>query len=61
MLTLDVGCGGRCRGDVALDIAIPPNRPKFFVRADAATFPFRDKVFDEAFSFFCFEHLKNLN
>lgn len=49
MLTVDAGCEGRCRDYVRSDIVIPPNRPKFFVLADAAAFPFR---------FFCFEHMK---
>ena len=44
MLTLDVGCGNKCRGDIGCDIAIPTNKPQIFVRADAHMLPFRDKA-----------------
>lgn len=68
-LTLDVGCGASPKGDVNGDlftghtrhnnmITINPKKIKNFIKIDAQFLPFKDKVFKQAFSFHCLEHLE---
>jgi SAM-dependent methyltransferase len=58
MKVLDVGCGDRPTGDVNLDLFFY-GKWKNFVIAEAHHLPFKDNVFEKAYSKHCVEHLEN--
>jgi ubiquinone/menaquinone biosynthesis C-methylase UbiE len=71
-IMLDVGCAGRPRGDVNVDLFLEPRRCRYkgriipqkvenFVLADALRLPFRDDCFDEVFSGHTIEHMDDPN
>ena len=69
MISLDIGCGDKPKGDVNID-AFPKNRNqckfsynpktiKNFVEADAHFLPFQNKTFKKVFCNHVLEHCKN--
>jgi len=70
VLSLDVGCGSRPKGDVNVDLLserfgvkenffIKPQRISNFVLADACHLPFKDGSFENVFSSAVIEHVIN--
>jgi ubiquinone/menaquinone biosynthesis C-methylase UbiE len=60
MISLDVGCGQRQRGDVNVDIYKPIKKPRSeFVLASSAHLPFKDDSFEQVFCHHMLEHLEN--
>ena len=57
MVTLDVGCGNRPKGDYNVDF-IDQKVPNFY-KASAYNLPFPDKMFDKVFCFHTIEHLED--
>lgn len=59
-MRLDVGCEYNFRGDVNVDVNVPPVASnKLFIRADAQHLPFQNNVFDESSCFHVIEHVEN--
>jgi len=63
MVSLDVGCGNRPRGDVNVDFRSSPQwkryEDKLFICCDAHCLPLRSKIFDAAFCFLVLPYVHN--